>query len=502
MKLSQLFENCPVTYDKSFENIDIGSVVTSSERVTAGSLFAAIKGLRHDGYDSVNEAAHRGAVCILSDRRPAGGVKVPVVLTDDVRKTVALALSNFYGRPDRKMKTAAITGTNGKTTTALILEHILRRAGYSVGVMGTLGITLNSEHLLSEKERAAYSMTTPDPEILYRSLHMMKEKGCDAVVLEASSHALELRKLDGLRIDVGAFTNLTPEHLDFHHDMESYYLAKRRLCEMSDRFIVNIDDPFGKRLWSEFPSSRGISCVPENAADENAFATAVVYRDSGFNGIEYMYYSKKAIFEIKSPMWGKNALYNTMCAASIALELGVDASVISDALRSFRGVKGRLEEVCSGKGMARVIIDYAHTPDALEKALATVKGLMAGRGRLILVFGCGGDRDTEKRSVMGRIAEKNADYTFVTSDNPRNEDPEKIISMIKEGMGDISRYTCVTDRREALCKAIAMSRAGDVVLVCGKGHEEYIIDKRGKRPFPEREIILNAVREKYPGVSI
>lgn len=501
MKLSQLFANCRVTFDPTYENIEVLSVVTSSERVMPGAMFAAIKGLHHDGFENIGEAIKKGAVCILSDREFSDG-KVPVVLSEDVRETAARALSNFYGNPDIGMKTAAVTGTNGKTTTALTLEHILRRAGHSVGVIGTLGITLNSESVLDEKEAAEYNMTTPDPELLYRSLYLMKKGGCDAVVLEASSHALELKKLGAMHIDVGAFTNLTPEHLDFHSDMESYYLAKRRLCAISERFISNIDDPYGKRLLSEFPSARGISCVPESAADRGISATAVRYRDLGFEGIEYVYYSKKAIFEIKSPMWGKNALYNTMCAATMALELGVEPEVIRDSLRSFSGVRGRLETVFSGKGLPRVIIDYAHTPDALEKTLATVRGLMRGRGRLILVFGCGGDRDTEKRPVMGSIAGRLADVTYVTSDNPRSEVPEKIISMITGGLSDGAKYTCITDRKEALSKAVAESRPGDVVLVCGKGHEEYIIDRCGKRPFPEREILINAAMEKYPRSSL
>ncbi len=496
MKLARLFENCDVKYDEASGNIEISAVVTSSESAVPGCVFAAIKGRRRDGYDKIGEAVKKGAVCVLSDRVYDDG-KTVNILTDDVRRAVALAFSNFYGNPDRGMTVAAVTGTNGKTTTALTLEHILRRAGRRVGVIGTLGVTVDGKSILGDGEAQEYSMTTPDPELLYKSLYQMKKAGCSDVVLEASSHALELRKTDGLHVDVGAFTNLTPEHLDFHSDMESYFLAKRRLCVMADRFAANVDDPYGRRLAGEFSNVKSFSCVPESAADSSVSVTAAAYRNLGFDGISYVYYSREAIFDIRSPMWGRNALYNTVCAAASALELGVPQDTVRAALGDFHGVRGRLETAACGRGKTRVIVDYAHTPDALEKSIRTVRGLMGKRSRLILVFGCGGDRDTKKRAVMGQIADRLCDFTFVTSDNSRSEDPLKIISMIEEGFSDPGKYTVVVDRESALRQAVFYAGSRDVVLVCGKGHEEYITDSRGKREFHERDILRRAFSEKY-----
>ncbi len=490
MLLEKLLNGCSAvgSYDGRAE---ITSVCCNSKEVTKGSMFIALSGRKTDGGKYVDEAFKKGAACVVCEGEPFAAA-LPYAFVSDARSACARIFSNFYGNPDVGMKTVCVTGTNGKTTVASLLEHIFARDGRKPGLLGTV-IKRSDGKFFTEED----TMTTPDPMKLYGYLHQMKKDGCDTVVMEASSHALAFSKLDGMHVDVGLFTNLTPEHLDFHGSMENYYRAKRKLAEKADSFFVNYDDHYGKRICRDFPDAVAVSADPSTAANERVFATAAMYRSLGFEGIKYVFCCKETVFPITSQMIGINALYNTLMAAATSLYLGISPEVITSAVADFKGVDGRFETVCGGVGVPRVIIDYAHTPDSFEKALVQVRMFMRRSSRLIVVFGCGGERDKTKRAAMGEAAEKYADLVVVTDDNPRGEDPDEIRYGILCGIKNKKNAVEIKGRREALEYAVQHSRQKDVVLILGKGHEEYIIDKCGKHPFPEREIIRNFIFAKY-----
>lgn len=493
MFLEDLLKGCNVSGDYC-KGTEISGVCCDSRLVKPGDVFIAMKGEKTDGGLFIREAVKNGAACIVSERELREGF--PNVQVDNVRRACAVMYSNFYGDPARDMKTVAVTGTNGKTTVASLLWHVFESDGRKTGLVGTVTKRTSEKSL---EDETWDNMTTPTPDKLYKYIYEMKKDGCDHLILEASSHGLALSRLDGIHVDVGVFTNLSPEHLDFHGTMENYYASKRRLCETSETMLVNYDDPYGKRLCGEFLNAYAVSAIPETAADSRVWATGAMYRSRGLSGIEYMFCCKDTVFPVKSSMIGKNALYNTLSAVSAALIQGISPEVITAAVESFKGVKGRFETVCSGKGVPVCIIDYAHTPDSFEKVLVQTRSLMKRGSKLFLVFGCGGERDRLKRSVMGRTAEKYADTVILTNDNPRGEDPETIISQICSGMKYPEKVYVIYDREEALHFSVEKSTFEDVILVLGKGHEEYIIDRLGKRPFSERKILRKAVSEKYGG---
>ncbi|MBE6562477.1 MAG: UDP-N-acetylmuramoyl-L-alanyl-D-glutamate--2,6-diaminopimelate ligase [Ruminococcaceae bacterium] len=491
MILGKLLEGCGAKGDYN-ETTDVSSVCFNSKKVTKGALFAALKGSKADGRDYIAEAAEKGASCVLCEGEISFS-KIPVIRVENVRSAAAKVCSNFYGNPDRDMKIIAVTGTNGKTTVCALLEYIYGRAGRKTGMLGTVYKRGGGEELDCGED----NMTTPDPEKLYGYLRKIKDAGCDTVIMEASSHALAHSKLDGMHIDLGLFTNLTPEHLDFHGSMENYYRAKSLLAKKSKSFLVNYDDHYGKRLCDEFPRALAVSATPETAADRRVWATAAMYRDHGFYGIEYMFCCRETVFPVMSVTVGKNALYNTLLSSAAALYGGIEPHIIANAVAEFRGISGRFETVCFGHDVPRVIIDYAHTPDSFERVLSETRQLTRELSKLTVVFGCGGERDKGKRPVMGAIAEKYAHRVIITDDNPRGEEPSEIRRDILDGIKDKKKICVIGDRKEALESAVYQSSAGDVILVLGKGHEEYIIDKNGRHPFPEREIIKNAVFNKF-----
>lgn len=496
MRLSQLLSN--VTILRPYRDYEITSVFVDSEKVAEGGLFIAVRGEKSDGHDYAARALLKGAVCVVAEREIPGIPREKLVITDSCRRAAAMIFSAFYGNPADSMHLAAVTGTNGKTTVAKLCSHILRAAGYKTGTLGTLGADFcpnGGENLLGKTDERGAALTTPTPEYLYRALSEMRKAGCDSAVMEASSHALELSRLDALHFEAGAFLNLSRDHLDFHRTVENYFQAKSRLADMSDSFFVNYDDRWCRRLADENPRAVAFSAIPETAADDRVYATACACRNRGAGGMEYLFYSRDAIFKIRTKMWGMNAVYNSMAASLIALKFGVSPVVIQEATSTFDGVRGRMEVLPRLAGEATFIIDFAHTPDALEKAIGCVRGVMRG-GRLLLIFGCGGERDKTKRAPMGTVADSLADFTYVTNDNPRGENPLEIISMIEAGFTRSDNHTVIVRRDEALCRAVFDSRAGDYVLVCGKGHEDYIIDSDGKRYFSEREVIGEALKRK------
>ena len=494
MLLSKLLKGCALKIGAPADK-DITKVVTDSRKATPGCMFIALRGERSDGGEYIKEALARGAGAIVSD----GDVQCDgVIPVEDARLAEAQIFSNLYSAPADGLRIAAVTGTNGKTSTVSCLSRILRSSGAKVGVIGGVELSVNEEELDRDGTLSpeTSSMTTPVAEELYRTLALMRDRGCDMVVMEASSHALSLKRLSPLKIEVGAFTNLSPEHLDHHGTMEKYFEAKRSLSDISGKFVVNCDDRYGIRLFCSCKNPYGISVGADEAKRAAMFAVAENVSLCG-GSVSYDCRLDGNRFHIDSPACGVFAVYNTLTAAAMAYLMGTDCGTIADAIRSFRGAPGRMETVFSEDGVPTAVIDYAHTPDALEKALKSVK---ADCGRLILVFGCGGDRDPSKRAPMGEIACRIADYSIVTGDNPRGEDPDRIIKDIVSGFYR-NNYEVVPDRRDALMRAVDMSFANDTLICCGKGHEKYIIDKCGKHSFDEKKILVEALEKKYGTVS-
>ena len=481
MKLSDLLAGVEVIEtDLSDFDADIPAVSHDSEGCTPGGMFICISGLHYDGNDYIGRAVFNGARYIVSEKHLGlldclHGIRVP-----SARAAMARIYSNFYGNPASRLRMIGVTGTNGKTTTTYMLQAILNEAGHKTGLIGTV----------------SGSMTTPDPDLLYRTLSEMAGDGMEFAVMEASSHALALDKLCPIHYEAAIFTNLTPEHLDFHGTMDRYLAAKAKLFSMCDAGFFNYDDEYGQQLYFDAPCRRYFYSAESDCAD--FVAKNIVSR--GTEGIEYQLLARDIIFRITAALPGRFNVSNTLAAASCAYTLGVDTRCIRSALSKMRGVPGRIERVPVGGDEYTVFIDYAHTPDALENVLRTVRRFMTREQRLVLLFGCGGDRDRTKRPVMGAIASRLADFTIVTSDNSRSEKPGDIIAQILRGMDRERPYTVIENRRDAIEYAVMTARRGDVILLAGKGHEDYEIDAAGRHPFSEREIVAACDRERrHPG---
>lgn len=461
----------------------VSGITDSSKKVSAGCVFVCVPGITHDGHDYIGRAVLCGASVIVCERMTDEIVKsgIPYVLTDSSRRALALMWSAWYGNPQKSMTTFAVTGTNGKTSTCAFLSAILKCSGIKTGVIGSISNTLGGEVL------EGGCMTTPDPELLFRLLAQMRDAGAGAVVMEASSHALALDKLSGITFDYGIFTNLTPEHLDFHPTMEDYAKAKSRLFRSCKTGIINADDGY------HFMVTRNATCnIKKYSLKERAVDYFGFNIEADENSQEYLISSKKEVFGIKTQIIGTFTIYNTLAAAACAYECGIPSPTIYDGISSLSAIKGRAERLPCKRGFS-VYIDYAHTPDALEKIIFELKKIT--KGRLIVVFGCGGDRDRKKRPLMGAIAVGGADLTVITTDNPRSEDPDAIIADILSGVDGKGNMAVVRDRKKALEYALSSAKEGDTVLVAGKGHEDYQILKDGVHPFSEHEIIEKILNE-------
>jgi UDP-N-acetylmuramoyl-L-alanyl-D-glutamate--2,6-diaminopimelate ligase len=413
---------------------------------------------------------------------------VPVLKVVDTRRAAALIYHSWYGKPAEKLHVIAVTGTNGKTSVTFMLRAIFEAAMYRTGLIGTVNYYSAGRRILGGTDDPLANMTTPDPGELYRMLAEMAADGVEYVFMEVTSHALAFGKPDAIHFDAAIFTNLTPDHLDFHGDMEKYYQTKKKLFSMCDKAVINIDDGYGARLAGEVTCPH-VTCSAKGISSDY-MATQIC--QSGVDGNQYRLSSKQKRFTIRTPLPGAFSVINTLEAAACASMLGISPSVIMTALGTMAGVDGRMERVRLGVlADYSVFIDYAHTPDALENLLRTAKGFAGERERVVLVFGCGGDRDRSKRSVMGEIAGRLADFVIVTSDNSRSEQPMDIICDIQKGLGD-SDYVIIPSRRRAIEFAIREAHAGDIILLAGKGHEEYEIDRSGKHFFSEKQIVAEA----------
>jgi len=482
LKLQSLLTGLAVKKIFGDPTVEVKGIAYHSRQVEDGFLFAAMPGSREDGKRYIPEALSRGARSLLVDKpqKEAGSVQVVV---PDVREALARVAAVFYGDPSSFLTLIGITGTNGKTTTSYLIESILKEKGKKVGVMGTVNY-----RFLGRVQPAP--TTTPESLDLQRNLQSMREAGVQYAVLEVSSHALDLQRVRGCHFDVALFTNLTRDHLDYHGSMENYFQAKALLftqCLRESRkerplAVINMDDPKGEELSRaacgalfRYGIKRGGEVWPEKIEEDS-------------EGLRAHVASPRGSFDLHSPLIGMHNLYNILAAVSVGEVLGIDHKTIASGVERLGRVPGRLERVPGGNGV-RVFVDYAHTPDALERALRALRQVRSGR--LIVVFGCGGDRDRGKRAVMGRIAALNSEVAIVTSDNPRTEDPLAIMDEIEKGIQETGRkkfkdvgfsgrwsdsgYAVISDRREAIQLAIAKTRPGDMVLIAGKGHEDYQI---------------------------
>jgi UDP-N-acetylmuramoyl-L-alanyl-D-glutamate--2,6-diaminopimelate ligase len=455
-------------------------VTHDSRRVTHGAVFVALRGLHVDGAAYARAAVASGAGAIVADHSPPAPVPVPWIVVPDTRLALALLAAAFFGHPSREMRVVGITGTNGKTTTSYLVSAILEAAGIACGLMGTVTYRIGSRDIEAAR-------TTPEAPELQGLMREMVSSGCGACVMEVSSHALALRRADGIRFAAGVFTNLTRDHLDFHIDMERYFSAKRRLFEMlpdGAPAIVNVDDPRGASLLEvvKRPVTYAISKTADVTPGPLSFS---------LEGLEFDVRSPQGTVRVHSRLVGKPNVYNILAAVATGISLGVPTQAIEQGLRQLPGVPGRFEFASTGDDDITVIVDYAHTDDALRNLLETARP-MALR-RLITVFGAGGDRDRTKRPLMGMVAARLSDVVVITSDNPRSEDPLRIIEEVKRGADPETRQTnaeviAVVDRREAITTAIQRAQSGDVVLVAGKGHEKY--QDIGGRTFPFDDVAV------------
>ncbi len=435
----------------------------TTARRSDGTLFFCVPGATADGHDFAPRAVEAGASALVVERRL--GLGVAEALVEDARAAMAPAAVRFNGDPTRRLRVAGITGTNGKTTTAFLVRHILERTGVQTGLLGTVKSVVGGEE--AEVER-----TTPEAIDLQATFRAMLDAGDEACAMEVSSHALTLGRARGITFGVGVFTNLTQDHLDFHPDMEDYFGAKRLLFEGPERppiAVVNVDDSFGRRLAEEIAGDYGEGLVTFSAAGEDAVLRAGgVEFDAAGSRFEVSGPFGEASVEM--PLPGDFNVSNALAALGAAMALGADGPRAAQALSDADRVPGRMEPIDAGQPFA-VLVDYAHTPDSLENVLEAARRLTPEPGRVICVFGCGGDRDRDKRPLMGAIADRLADVPVVTSDNPRSEDPEAIVSQIRAGMKR-DDVVVEVDRRDAIRLALEQAGAGDTVVIAGKGHEQ------------------------------
>ena len=483
--------------------LDVGEIFLDSRRVVTRGLYIAIDGLHQDSHLCLSEAISHGACAaviqekaLLDGRVDARECKVPLVLVKDCREAMARLYAAWYGNPQENMTFIGVTGTNGKTTVTRMIYEILSHATEKCGLIGTAGNLISGnegEREIRSRNQLA-NMTTPDPEELYKILARMRDAGVRYVIMEVTSHSLALCKVAPISFEIAVFTNLTEDHLDFHGNMEEYYRAKRALFEKCNTAVINIDDRYGRRLAHEIKCHR-VSLSSEGRSCDYA---ACDIRCHGEGGMEYRLASGRMRLRIRTKIPGAITVMNTLCAATVANLLGVAPREIKDAINALPCIRGRLEKLKLPSNLGfSVYIDYAHTPDALENLLRTAKMMQRKGQRIVLLFGCGGERERQKRAAMGRIAGSMADFLVITSDNPRSEEPTDIISDVISGIGDEGHYTVIEDRERAIEYVIRGARAGDMILLAGKGHEEYIIDKNGKREFSERALVDEFIKRYH-----
>jgi UDP-N-acetylmuramoyl-L-alanyl-D-glutamate--2,6-diaminopimelate ligase len=501
MTLQELFLDLPGVHKKQISalplSLSISSVTADSRTVQSGSLFVALQGRTQNGHLLIQKAIQAGAVCVMGEEKIKVNSRIPYLLVKDSRLALAKCAANFYKNPSHKMKVIGITGTSGKTTTSYLVESIFSASRKKVGVIGTVNTRFG-------KKRIPSQLTTPGAVELQKLFSEMLSKGCEVVVMEVSSHALVQRRVSFTAFDAMVFTNLSPEHLDFHLDLEDYFSAKSILftegvsCAIAAGkkpvAIIHTEDPFGKRLLQKLRAGQNkkLKCVTFGLGPGSDFSGEHLIIDiAGIRG-------SVGRQTLQSKFMGHFNALNLLGAVATAKSLDIDSRSIAKGVKKLKQVPGRLERVINKKGI-HILVDYAHKPDALEKVLRCLRELRSAQ--LITVLGCGGDRDRQKRPVMGQIACALSDCVFITSDNPRTENPEKIIAEILKGTSNFSNYFVETDREKAIFKALRLAKKGDMVLITGKGHEDYQIIADPSLPegirkihFDDREVAAHCIK--------
>jgi UDP-N-acetylmuramoyl-L-alanyl-D-glutamate--2,6-diaminopimelate ligase len=488
--------------DASVGDTTVTAVTYDSRQAGPGAVFVALRGVNADGASFAREALNRGAVAIVSEAGAPSDVTRPWIQVPDARISLAAMAATLYDNPSEELTLVGITGTNGKTTTSYLLASIFEAAGIRCGRIGTVG------HRIGDREVEA-SRTTPEAPDLQSMLREMVDDGCGACVMEVSSHALTLRRADRLHFAAAVFTNLTRDHLDFHRDMEAYFLAKRRLAELlpdTGIAVTNLDDPRGRDFAAA--AHRPVTYAIDAAADVRPGPLTF-----SLEGLNFAVRTPRGTLRLTSPLVGRPNAYNILAAAATAMALDVPFSAIESGIASLADVPGRFQVVSSPADDVRVVVDYAHTDDALKNLLETARPLAGGR--VITVFGCGGDRDRTKRPLMGAVAARLSDLVIITSDNPRSEDPNQIIDEIKRGIvvpadrrppgGTAAKSTphvAIVDRKAAIERAIRDAAAGDLVLVAGKGHEKYQVIGDRTLPFDDVEVARAALARRRAGSRV
>ena len=478
MKLSELLRRIPVQSMTADADTDILTVTDDTRKIQAGSLFVCIAGNHFDGHSAAEQALRDGAAAVVTQRDLGLSRQV---LVDNTRAAYAQICAAYFGNPADSLRLIGVTGTNGKTTTCFLMHDILTACGVPCGLLGTI------KNLIGRQEVPS-TLTTPDPFELHSLFRRMADAGCTHCVMEASSQALAQYRLAGVHFCAAIFTNLTQDHLDYHGTFENYAAAKHMLFLQSDLAVVNADDAAAQTMTA------GVDCpvVTFSAKSDTADYIAKNIRVRA-DGVEYELVSRRQIGRVRFAVPGGFSVYNSMGAIVCLTKLGVPFEEILKAVAAFRTIPGRMEVVPTDTPYT-VLIDYAHTPDALENVLRTLRE--TAQGRVLAVFGCGGDRDSTKRPIMGRIAAENADLVFVTSDNPRTEDPERILDDIMAGIPHSrSGVYRIADRKEAIAKAMHKAKAGDVIVLAGKGQETYQIIGHEKRHLDEREVVADVLKQ-------
>jgi UDP-N-acetylmuramoyl-L-alanyl-D-glutamate--2,6-diaminopimelate ligase len=526
LPLSELLAQAGLPVPMGTDTLTVNGIATDSRKVRPGDLFVAISGLHTDARRHVPEAVERGAVaivCEMEENREYEG-EPRIIPVPNARVAMACLYDAWFGHPSRSLRLVGVTGTNGKTSVSTMLYRILCAAGIPCGLIGTVGCYISGrEEPVTGAEGVAYSgMTTPDPAELYPLLARIAEEtgkdprktavGAPVVVMEVTSHALLQGRVAPLNFDLSVFTNLSSEHMDLHGTMENYFTAKLGLFEVSREAVVNADDRWGRRLLAEptplhhyhICHAEGLqNLAPDRMCPAGEGTCTRYYAEQvklgGEEGVSFKLSSPDVRLRIRCPVPGRFTVMNAMEAAVAALALGVSPAVVRNTLAGFGGVPGRMERVKLPETDIpfSVFIDFAHTPDALENLLLSAHGFRRRGQRIVLVFGCGGDRDRSKRKVMARIASRLADSLIITSDNSRSEDPDGIIADILAGVDKESEFAVVPNRAEAIRYAIRHARAEDMILLEGKGHENYEIDRGGKHPFCETDIAVEAAKKYH-----
>ena len=480
MKLRNLLQNVEVLETSVNQDMEIGAVAYDSRKVTPGSLFVAITGFASDGNRFIPMALEKGASVVVTAKKP--DADVPYVLVKSDRMALAQIGANFYGHPSKSMTMIGITGTNGKTSVTLLLKHLLERVlGAKVGLIGTMENLVGDEVIPTDR-------TTPESFELQGLFARMRDAGCTHVVMEVSSHAITLDRVGGVHYDVAAFTNLTEDHLDFHKTMDAYCDAKAELFRRCTKGVINQDDAYANRMLAAatcdvLTTSRNVS--------EGLYAKDVELLAEGVN---FTAVCGDEMARVRLPIPGGFTVYNALTVLGVAKQLGISLADSANALLTAKGVKGRVEVVPTPTTPYTILIDYAHTPDGLENVLSSVRGFC--QGRLIAVFGCGGDRDPIKRPIMGEIGVRLSDIAIITSDNPRTENPMAIISDIEKGAAAVGKtYKIIENRIEAIHHAMDIAKKDDIIVLAGKGHETYQEINGVKHHLDEREVVADYLQK-------